>query len=111
MTLPSIDDANAKKPLCYDPIRKKYITYYEIVSKQEKIIPIEELSSLELKLLVIERQKTGPDYSVQSISGPSLSRNDVIDAIISDDPIGRMTVEAERAYLHDLLNQIALGLE
>jgi hypothetical protein len=110
MPLPKIDEVNAKKPLCYDPRRDVFIYYGDIVSGREKIIQVDSLSAEELKKLVIKRQNAGPEYTLQSISGPPLSRDDVVRAILSDDPFGRISVEAEKSYLRDILAQIAENL-
>ena len=69
MGMPVLEPRSRKQPLCYDPRRKKFIFFGDITSGAEKIIPVESLSADEAKLLVIERQKTGPDYTMQSISG------------------------------------------
>ena len=110
MPMPKIDKANLKKPLCYDPRRDKFIYFDEIVSGKEKIIPIETLADDALKKLVIERQKAGPDYKTQSISGPLLRRDDVVRAIEQNEPFGQVTVEAEKSYLRDLLADIQRNL-
>lgn len=106
MSLPSIDEANAKKPLGYDPSRKKFIFLEEILSRNEAIIPVDSLSGDDFKKLVIERQMAGPDYHVQSISGTPLSRDDVVRAIRKGEPFGQMALEAEKSYLRDLLADI-----
>jgi hypothetical protein len=110
MALPKIDAANLKKPLCYDPDRKKFIFFDEIVSGEEKIIPVDELSDDDLKQLIVERQRAGPDYTVQAISGPPMSRDDVVQAIEKDQPFGSMTLEAEKTYLRHFLSEIEQGL-
>jgi len=102
---------NQKRPLCYDPRRKKFIFFREITSGKEKIIPLENLSLDDKKLLVVERQKTGPDYRVQSMSGMPYTRDDVVKAILKDEEFGRMTVEAEVSMLKDLLSEIQRNLE
>ena len=38
MPIPKIDEANRKKPLCYDSSRKKFIYFDEIVGKTKAII-------------------------------------------------------------------------
>jgi hypothetical protein len=106
MPLPKIDEANRKKPLSYDAQRGKFLLYDDIVSGKETIVPIDRLSEADLKKLVVERQRTGPDYRVQAMSGSPLSRDDVIRAIERDEPFGRMTVEAERSYLQEFLAEI-----
>jgi hypothetical protein len=111
MALPRIDPENAKKPLCYDPERGSLVFYDEIVSGKAAIVPVESLSAAELKHLVIERQRRGPDYRVQAMSGPPMSRDDVIRAIEQDEEFGRITVEAERNYLRELLAEIQKHLE
>jgi hypothetical protein len=110
MPLPNIDEPNRKKPLCYDPARKKFIRFEEIISGTERIVPVDTLSEDDLKKLVIERHRTGPDYKVQAISGPPLSRDDVVQSIKQDEPFGRVTLEAEKSYLRNLLDQIQQNL-
>jgi hypothetical protein len=102
-----MEDVNKDKPVCYDPSRKKFIYYDEITSGKENIIPLDTLSEDDIKKLVIERQKAGPDYRVQAISGPPYSRDEVIQAIEQNDPFGLVTVAAEISYLKGLL--ISLG--
>ena len=106
MGMPMIEGPDRLKPLCYDPQRHKFITFDEIVSGAERIVPPDSLTADDLKLLVIERQRVGPDYRVQTISGPVMTRDDVIEAIVRDEPFGRATIEAESSYLRDLLAQI-----
>jgi len=108
--LPEIDEKNRSKPLCYDPARNKFILFDEIISGEEEIIPVDTLSQADLKKLVIERQRAGPDYKVQAISGPPMSRDDVVRAIEQDEPFGQMTLQAEKSYLSDLLSEIQRNL-
>ena len=91
----------------------KFITFDEIISGKEQIVPLERLSADDLKRLVIERHRVGPDFRVQVMSGPSMSRDEVIEAIRRDEPFGIATIEAESSHLRDLLKQIeeALGEE
>jgi hypothetical protein len=98
-----MEDVNKNKPVCYDPVRKKFIYYDDIISGKEKIIQLDTLSEDDLKKLVIERHKAGPDYKVQAISGPPYSRNEVIKAIEQNEPFGLVTVAAEISYLKGLL--------
>jgi len=110
MSLPKIDRRNLRQPLCYDPRRKKFITFREITSGKEKIIPLEKLSLEEMKMLVVERQLKGPDYTMQSISGMPFTRDDVVKSILKGDDIGKMTLEAEVSMLKDLLQTIEKNL-
>jgi len=111
MALPEINEQNRKKPLCYDPERKKFIYFDEIVSGKERIIPVDELSEADLKKLIIERHRAGPDYKVQAISGPPLTRDDVVEAIQKDQDFGLVTVQAEKSYLRDFLNRLQQKLD
>jgi hypothetical protein len=111
MPMPRIDEANRRKPLCYDPSRKKFIYFDEIVSRKEPIVPMEVLSDEDFRKLVIERQRAGPDYKVQAISGPLHTRDDVIRAIERNEPFGRATLKAERSALRDLLAEIQRNLK
>ncbi|MBM3156882.1 MAG: hypothetical protein FJ004_06320 [Chloroflexi bacterium] len=111
MPMPKIDGPNLKKPLCYDPVRRKFILYDDIIAGREKIIPVDTLLEKDLKKLVIERHRVGSDYRVQAISGQLFSRDDVIRAIENDEPFGRITLEAEKSYLQDLLTEIQKNLK
>jgi len=111
MPMPKIDEQNLKKPLCYDPARKKFIFFNDIVSGRERIIPVETLSKKDLKRLVIERHLSGPDYRVQAISGPPMSRDEVVHAIEKDEPFGLNTVDAEKSYLKNFLAEIRRNLK
>jgi len=110
MGLPQIDSRNKAKPLCYDVNRNKFIMYDEIISGKEKIIPVANLSREEQKILVIERIKKGPDFTMQTMTGSPMDKNAIIDAIIKDEDIGKMTLEAEISMLSDLLREIAKNL-
>ncbi len=110
MPVPQIDDENKKKPLCYDPSRKKFIYYDEIITRKEQVVSPSALSKEDQKKLVLERQAAGPDYKTQSISGPLMTRDDVVKAIMNDEKYGRIAVEAEISYLDDLLGQIIENL-
>ena len=107
MPSPTVRDEDRNKPLCYDPARDLFITLDDILQGRELIIPPDSLSRDDQKRLVIRRQETGPDYTVQSISGRPMTRDDVIKAILRDDQFGRMTVEAEISYLKDFLARIS----
>lgn len=110
MPLPQMDPQNRKKPLGYDATRDTFILFDDIVSGREKITPVDTLSEADLKKLIIERQRVGPDYKVQSMSGQLLTRDDVIRAIEQDEPFGQMTLHAEKSYLRDLLHEIQQNL-
>ena len=110
MALPKIDRHNLRKQLCYDPRRKKFITYREITTGKEKIVPLEKLSQEEMKMLVVERQLKGPDYTMQAISGMPYTRDDVVKSILKEDEVGQMTMEAELSMLKELLHQIEKNL-
>jgi hypothetical protein len=101
-----IRGADRKKPLCYDPSRGVFITYDDIVSGREPIILPGSLSPEHQRLLVIRRQETGPEYTVGSISGYPMTRDDVIAAVRRNDDFGRAAVEAEISYLNDLLTEM-----
>jgi hypothetical protein len=110
--MPEMDETSRKRPLCYDPSRNKFILYDDIVSGKEKIIPVDSLSEDDLKKLVIKRWRVLPKRTtVQAISGPPLSRDKVIRAIERDEPFGRLTLEADKSYLRDLLDEIQRNLE
>lgn len=110
MALPKIDKMNINKPLCYDAKREKFISFEEITSHKEEIINIDTLPYDDRKILIIERLRRGPDFTMQSLSGMPLTRDDVVNAIINDEEIGKMCVEAEVSMLKDLLKEIATNL-
>ncbi|MDX9736116.1 MAG: hypothetical protein RBU36_18445 [Thermoanaerobaculia bacterium] len=109
--MPRIEGPDRAKPLSYDPKRDKLITFDEILSGDEPIIPVDQLTESERVHLVIERQRAGPDYRVQAMSGSPMSRDDVIEAIRRGDDFGRATVEADLSHLRDLLAQIGSALK
>ncbi|MEN8149681.1 MAG: hypothetical protein ABFS86_07645 [Planctomycetota bacterium] len=109
--MPNIEGPARRKPLCYDPKRAKFITFDEILTGEERVIPLSNLEPGDLKKLVIQRQRTGPDYTVQTMSGPPMSRDDVVQAILDDEPLGHMTMEADLSHLRDLLEQIEEALK
>lgn len=111
MPMPKFDEASLKKPLCYDPARKKFIYFREIAARKEPIVPVDSLSESDFRKLVIERQRAGPDYKVQAISGPPYNRDDVVRAIERDEPFGRVAMEAEKSALRDLLEEIKRNLK
>jgi hypothetical protein len=104
--LPEISENERKKPLCYDPARKKFILYDEIIDGREPIFPVEELSEEDAARLVIERNLKGPDYAMQIMSGAKYTRDDVVREIGKGTSFGRTAVAAEQSYLSELLHQI-----
>jgi hypothetical protein len=110
MAIPNIPERLRRMPLSYDPQRKKFIHFDEIVSGKERIVPLRTLARADLKRLIIERARHDPTPVQQSISGPPLSREQVVAAIENDEPFGRAKVEAEASYLDELLEQIREGL-
>lgn len=111
MGMPKIEGPDRAKPLGYDPKRDKLITYDEILSGDEPIIPIDQLTEPERIHLVIARQRASLDYHAQAMSGFPMSRDEVIDAIRRGDDFGRATAEADLSHLRDLLAQIGSELE
>ena len=112
MPMPKMDSSSIKKPVCYDPKRKKFIYEDEIISGKAAIIPVDSLSEQDLKKLVIARLRASPpDVKVQAISGPPFSRDDVIRAIERDEPFGKITLEGDMSYLRDYLNKIRQKLK
>lgn len=111
MPLPKIDEANIKKPLCYDPARRKYIMFNEIVSRKEKIVPVDSLSETDFQKLVIERLKSGPDFKGGPMESPFMSRDDIIASIKRNDKYGQQFLEAEKSSLRDLLAWIQRSLD
>lgn len=109
--LPDLSESERKKPLCYDPVRKKFIFYQEIVDGREDIVPLEKLSEEDATRLVIERNLKGPGYTMQIMSGNSYTRNDIVREIRDGTAVGRMAVFAELSYLKELLQQIQVALK
>ena len=79
--------------------------------RKEPIAPVDSLSEEDFKKLVIERQRAGPDYKVQAITGPPNTRGDVVRAIQRGEPFGRVTLEAEKSTPRDLLAEIQRDLK
>ncbi|MFH1686013.1 MAG: hypothetical protein ABIE70_00655 [bacterium] len=108
--MPDLSSEERRRPLCYDPGRRKFIMFDEIVSGDEKIVPVDSLAKKDFKKLVLERQRLGPDYRMQPISGPLMTRDDVVRAIESDEPAGQVAMQAEKSMLRDLLAEIERNL-
>ncbi len=104
--LPTIDEANRAKPLSYDPKRDKFIYYDELVARTEKIVPLKKLTRAQLKKLVIERNRAGPDFTIQTPSGETRTRDDVVREISQETAFGKMSMEADVMYLNRLHRQI-----
>ncbi len=112
MPMPQMDDESRKRPISYDPEHGTFISFDDVVSGKQKIVPLDALSNDDLKTLVIERWRVLPeDTTVRAISGKPLSRDDVIRAIEKGEPFGQITLEAEKSYLRDLLNEIEQNLK
>lgn len=107
MSLPNFDKETLKKPLAYNPVNKEYIYYNDIISGKEDIVFLDQLSMADKKLLIIERLNQGPDFTMQAMSEKPYTRDRLIQAIIDDEDMGRMTMEAEISMLNDLLKRIA----
>ena len=105
--LPEIKGLTRKKPVCYDPQKNRFITIDDLEANKANIVPLDLLTDEQLKRLVIERNRVGENYRVQTNwSEPSQSRNDIIKQIEDDTESGRMAVEAEIMYLRDHLKDI-----
>lgn len=111
MPLPIMDEANRKRPLGYDHVRKKFIYFDQIVSGEEKIIPLEALTEADFEKLVIKRLRVLPkNTKVYSISGSMITRDEMIRAIQEGTPDGQETLQMERTYLAEFLKEIQSNL-
>jgi hypothetical protein len=111
MAMPEIDEENRKKPLCYNPINGRFIYYDDIVNKKEPIILPSTLSKSDQKELILMRQLKGRDYRTQTISGPLMTRDDIVRSIRYNEEEGMVLIEAEISYLDELLEQIRQNLK
>jgi hypothetical protein len=102
--LPEIKGLARKKPVCYDPEKNSFITIDDLEANKAQIVPLDILTSEQLKRLVIERNRVGEDYKLQADwTEPAKSPNDIIEQIEADTELGRVTVEAEVSYLRNRL--------
>ncbi|GAF95308.1 unnamed protein product [marine sediment metagenome] len=108
--IPNIRGLARKKPICYDPNQDRFITIDDIIEGKARIVSIDQLTPEEQKCLVIKRNKVGEEYTVQTISGPPRSREEVIKEIEAETEFGQMTVQAEIMYLKDLIERIKEAL-
>jgi len=109
--MPKIKGLARKKPVCYDPDQKRFITIDDLIDGKATIVPLDRLNRDQIRQLVIERNRIGENYTVQTDwAAPPQTRNAVIQAIEADTESGRMAVEAEVMYLRDLLKQIEEAL-
>ncbi len=63
-------------------------------------------AALQQERLVMERNRVGRDYTVQAISRPSQTRDDIIAEIEARSEAGTMAVKAEIMYLTEFLQQV-----
>lgn len=111
MLLPKIEGPVRKKPLSYDPKRDKFILYDEILSGEEKIVPVETLSYEQQKKLVLERNRLAPEYKIGTMTGGIYPKSEVMASIEKDTDLGKTAVKAEISYLSELLKQIEEALK
>ncbi len=109
-SLPDVQGPDRYKPLCYDPKLKRFISFDEIVSGKKTPVSLDALTEEEKVNLVLERNRQGPDYTVQSISGKPMTRDEVVREIEAKTEFGRMTVDAELSYLKDFIATIEKAL-
>ena len=109
--LPNIPEPDRKKPLCYDPLRDRFIYLDDLAERKEKVIALDRLTQEQVKKLVIERLKVGPDFQGTSISGPPFTRDDVVKAIEDDTEFGESILTAETTALSELLQKIEEALQ
>jgi len=110
-SLPDIKGANRLKPLGYDPKTQKYILYDDIISGKAEIVPLEKLTDEQLKNLIAERQRVGPDYTMANLNGEMRTRDEIVQEILNETDFGKMIIHAEKSYLTDFLKQIKAALE
>jgi hypothetical protein len=109
--MPNIRGPDRNKPLCYDPQHDRLITIDDLIAGKAKIVSPDNLTRQQQKRLVMERYRAGPDHTVQTISGPARTRDQVIQEIEAESEFGRMAVDAELMYLGELLQQIEEALK
>ncbi|HCO95479.1 MAG TPA: hypothetical protein DIU00_16275 [Phycisphaerales bacterium] len=102
--LPKIKGLARKKPVCYDPKKDRFITLDDLDANKAQIVPLDILTDEQLKRLVIERNRVGEDYKLETNwKEPAKSPNDIIKQIEDDTELGRVTVEADINYLRNRL--------
>ena len=111
-----MDDNSDKKvdmrPISYDRSRRKYIYIDDVFAGKEKIIPVDNLSRKDQKKLVIKRLKAeNPKTKSQPMTGSSLTRDELIEAVKNDEPYGIMQMEMQLNYLGNFLGAIQSYLE
>jgi hypothetical protein len=109
-SLPDIKGANRLKPLGYDPQTRKYILYDDIINGRAEIVPLNKLTDAQIKELVAERQRVGPDYTMANLKGEMRTRDEIVQEILNETDFGKMMVQAEKSYLSDFLKQIEAAL-
>jgi hypothetical protein len=108
--LPKIDERNRQKPLTMDVKTGRFITYDEIIHNRAAITPLDQLTHEQLKELVIERQRVGPDYTMSDLNGNKLTRDEIVQEMIKETSFGAMLIKAETDYLNEFLAQIDSAL-
>ena len=73
------------------------------------MIPPEKLAAVDLKKLVIERIRLGPDFEMQSLSGRMYARDDIINEIEKETEFGLVVLEAEIIRVKNLAGELTKG--
>lgn len=106
------DEKMVKRPISYNPSCRRYIYIDDVFAGKEKIIPIDKLSRKDQKKLVIKRLKAeNPTTKSQPMTGFSLTRDELIQAVKNDEPYGKMQLEMQLNYLENFLSAIQSYLE
>ena len=109
--LPKVKGLARKKPVFIEPKKDRFNTSDDLEANKAQIVPLYIHTNEQLKRLVIERNRVGEDYKVQTNwSEPPHSRDDIIKQIEGDTESGRMAVKAEIMYLRDHLRDIEVEL-
>jgi hypothetical protein len=110
MNLPEISESDRMKPISFDPKEQRFLFFDDAVRSREPLLSPLELSRADLKRLIIERHRRGPDYTVVTSAGETYTRNSVIRAIERDTEFGNAIIDAEAKYISALVKQIADAL-
>jgi hypothetical protein len=106
------DEKMVKRPISYNPSCRRYIYIDDVFAGKEKIIPIDKLSRKDQKKLVIKRLKAeNPMTKSQPMTGFSLTRDELIQAVKNDEPYGKMQLDMQLNYLENFLGAIQSYLE
>ena len=105
-----ISELELKKPYGFSANTGKLLSLAEIKVENPQLLDLYSLAPQKIAELVIARFKMEPDtLKIAILNGRILTRDEIIDEIKRDTPIGREFIQAERAWMARVQEKLAKG--